>query len=246
MTYDKRVDGRKFDEVRPMEAEVGVIARATGSARFKIGKTEALAAVFGPRDMFPKFKKNPQVGILRVNYDMMPFSGAGDRVRPGPSRRSKEISMVAEKALSAVVNLKDFPNSVVDVFIEMPNTDAGTRCAGICAASMALADAGIPMTDLVCAMSVGRCEDKLIVDLQYEEDSHEDGVDVPIAMSHNSKQISLLQLDGVISKEQLIKAIEMGLPGFDAIYEVQKAALKKKYAIPDQPEEKAKGGKKNE
>ena len=81
MTYEKRVDGRKFDETREIEAKVGVIKRADGSAMFRIGKTVALAAVYGPRSLHPKFMQNPQKGILRCHYNMLPFSGCGDRIR---------------------------------------------------------------------------------------------------------------------------------------------------------------------
>src|SRR3989344_6078801 len=90
MAYDKRFDGRKFDELRPIEAKVGVVKNATGSASFRIGKTWAYAAVYGPREMYPKFKQDPEKGILRCNYNMLAFSGSGDRVRPGTSRRSNE------------------------------------------------------------------------------------------------------------------------------------------------------------
>ena len=229
MTYDKRFDGRDFDEIRPMEAKAGVIKRAVGSGWFKIGKTEALAAVYGPRDLFPRFLKNPEKGILRVNYNMMPFSTGTDRVRPGPSRRSKEISAVAAKALRPVVDLSDCPNSVVDIFIELPQADAGTRCAGICAAAIALADAGIPMKDMVAAIAVGRIMDKIVVDLNYDEDSHEDGVDIPLAMLCNSKEISLLQMDGDISIEMFQEAVQKAQGAIDKIFEVQKAALKGRF-----------------
>src|SRR3989344_2153053 len=125
MSYDKRHDGRQPAQIRPIEAKVGVIKNADGSAYFKIGNTWAYAAVYGPRNLFPKFLQDPSRGILRCNYNMMPFSGSGERVRPGQSRRSREISMVTEKALLPVVDLNDFPNAVVDVFIELPQTDAG-------------------------------------------------------------------------------------------------------------------------
>lgn len=231
MAYDKRNSGRDFDEPRPMEAKAGVIKRADGSGWFKIGGSEAYAAVYGPRDLFPRFMKNPESGILRCHYSMMPFSSAGDRVRPGPSRRSKEISMVTSNALMPVVDLKDFPNSVVDIFIELPQTDAGTRCAGICAAAIALADAGIPMKDMVCAISAGMVEGQLLVDLDYFEDSHEIGVDIPFAMLHNTKEISLLQMDGEISAEDLKKATEMIKPAMEKIFEVQKNALKDRFVV---------------
>ena len=230
MTYKERLDKRKFDETRKIEAKVGVIPNADGSSYFKIGNTWAYAAVYGPRNLHPKFKQDPSKGILRCNYNMMPFSSSGERVRPGGSRRSKEISLVTEKALLPVLDLKEYPNSVVDVFIELPQTEAGSRCAGICAASMALADAGLAMKDLVCAVSVGRVDDKLLVDLDYLEESY-DGIvaDIPVAVMPNHNKITLLQMDGLISKDDLKKVLEMGKKACRDIYEIQKKALKDKY-----------------
>src|SRR3989338_4179213 len=231
MSYKQRIDGRGFDETRPIEAKVGIIKRADGSAMFKIGNTWAYAAVYGPRNLHPKFLQDPTKGILRCGYNMMPFSSSGERVRPGGSRRSKEISLVTEKALLPVLDLEEYPNSVVDVFIELPQTEAGSRCAGICAASMALADAGLEMKDLVCAESLGKVSDKLLVDLYYSEESYPDGpvADIPIAMMPNSGKITLLQMDGEVSKNELMKLLEMSKKVCAKIYDIQKKALKEKY-----------------
>ena len=233
MSYTKRNDGRKFDETRPIEAKAGVIKRADGSAYFKIGKTAAYAAVYGPREIHPKFLQNPKNGKLRCFYNMMPFSSMGDRVRPGANRRAKEIAMVTEKALLPVVDLTEFPNSVVDVFIELPQTDAGTRCAGICAASMALADAGIPMRGMVAAVSMGRVDDKLVVDLDYSEESYEKGTvaDIPIAIVSGTGEVSLLQMDGELSRNELKQAIETVKKASSKIDKIQRDALKKKYEV---------------
>lgn len=225
----KRLDGRKVDELREMEAQVGVIKRADGSAMFRIGKTKAIAAVYGPRALHPTFMRNPETGILRCNYNMMSFS-TGERVRPGPSRRSKEISLVTENALMPVLDLKEYPNAVVDVFIELIQADAGTRCAGITAAAMALADAGFIMKDLVSAISVGKVGKQIVVDLDKEEEDFEGGAtDIPIAMTPRNGEITLLQMDGEISKDELMKAIEMGKEACLKIYELQKNALREKY-----------------
>jgi len=231
--YEKRFDGRKFDETRPIEAKAGIIPNADGSGYFKIGNTTAYAAVYGPKELHPKFMQNPKTGILRCNYNMMPFSGAGDRVRPGQNRRSKEISLVTEKALAPVVDLSDFPNAVVDVFIELIETDAGSRCAGICAAAIALADAGIPMKDMVAAVSVGKVGDKLVVDLDGQEEHFENNAstDIPMAMVQRTKEISLLQMDGYISREELKKAIETGQKALPKIFEAQRKALKKQFDL---------------
>ncbi len=231
MAYKKRFDGRNWGELREIEAKAGVIPNADGSAYFRIGKTIAYAAVYGPRELHPKFLQDPKKGVLRCYYDMMPFSGIGDRVRPGGSRRSKEISMVMEKALLPVVELSEYPNAVVDVFVELPQTDAGSRCAAICAAAIALADAGITMKDMVSAVAVGKVDDKIVADLNYEEEAYEDGpvADIPVAVMYNTKEITLLQMDGEISKEELLKALELAKEATSKIAEMQIKALKEKY-----------------
>ncbi len=232
MSYDKRFDGRDFKDCRPIEAKAGVIKNATGSAMFKIGKTVAYAAVYGPREMFPRFMKDPTKGVLRCSYQMMPFSGMGERIRPGQNRRAKEISMVTEKALREVVDLSNFPNAVVDVFIEIPEADAGTRCAGISAAAIALADAGIPMKEMVSAVAVGRVSDKLAVDLDYNEEAHEEGAaDIPVAITSRTKKFTLLQMDGDLTQDELREVLKMAQDSCEQITTIQKDAIKARYEV---------------
>lgn len=228
MTY-KRSDGRKNDELRsPIVAKVGVIPNADGSAQFQIGKTIAIAAVYGPKKMHPQHAQNPEKGTLRCTYNMNSFS-VEDRIRPGPSRRSTEISKITEWALEPVVMLEKYPNQVVDVHINIIQADAGTRCAGINAAAMALTHAGIPMKDLVSSISVGKMDKTLVLDLdKYEDSEFEDGegsTDIPVSITH-AGEITHLQLDGKIDSKQLKEVIDMAKKACDEIYEVQKKALK--------------------
>ena len=233
MTYEKRFDGRGFTDLRKIEAKSGVIKNADGSGFFRIGNTVAYAAVYGPRNLHPKFLQDPSKGILRCHYNMMPFAGMGERVRPGPNRRAKEISLVTEKAITPVLMLDEFPNSVVDVFIDLIETDAGSRAAGICAASIALADAGIPMKDLVAAVAVGKVDDKIVIDLNYQEEAYEGGdvADIPMAYIESMDAVSLLQMDGIIKKDELMNALNQGKEACKNIIKIQKKALKEKYAI---------------
>ena len=229
MTACKRNDGRKADEIREMSAKVGVVPSAKGSAMFKIGNTVAIAAVHGPRELYPSFLQNPEKGVLRCNYNMMAFSGSGNRVRPGPSRRSKEISLITQKALLPVLDLNAFPGSVVDVFVELVQTDAGTRCAGICAAAMALADAGIPMKEMVSALSVGILDGTVLMDINGYEDCEAGATDIPVAIANRTGDITLLQADGLFSAAELKKAVEMAKKGCAKIHELQTKALLEKY-----------------
>jgi exosome complex component RRP41 len=225
--YTKRSDGRKFNETRPLRAKVGIVPSADGSAMFETGTTRAIAVVRGPRTLHPQHMQDPRTGILRVSYGMMPFS-VWDRVRPGPSRRSEEISKVIEWALSSVIDLSEFPNTVVDVFIQIPQADAGTRVAGINAAAMALAHAGIPMKEMISAVAVGKADKTLIVDVSKEEEDFHDGegaTDIPVAFTSRKKHISLLQLDGKISPTELKEALSMAKDSCEKILEVQMKAL---------------------
>ena len=230
MANYKRTDGRKNDEMRsPIIAKVGIVPNANGSAMFQIGKTIAIAAVYGPKKMHPQHSQNPEKGTLRCTYNMLSFS-VTDRIRPGPSRRSTEISKITEWALDPVVMLDNYPNMVVDVHINITQADAGTRCAGINAAAMALAHAGIPMKDMVSSVSVGKIDKDLVLDLdKYEDSEFDDGegsTDIPMSFTKNG-EITHLQLDGKITIKQLKEAIKMAKKACEEIYEVQKEALKK-------------------
>jgi len=228
MTYTKRPDGRKMDESRPIECKVGVVPSANGSAMFSQGDTIAIASVHGPKILHPKNQQDPKKGKVRVHYGMLPFS-VNDRIRPGFSRRSQEINKVTEWALSSVVMLDDLPGTVVDVHINIIQADAGTRCAGINAAAMALAHAGIPMKEMVSAIAVGKIDDKIVVDIDKKEEDWEDGegaTDIPLTFTSNSEKITLLQLDGKIRGKELITALEAGKKSAKEILELQKKALK--------------------
>ncbi len=228
MTYAKRFDGRKFDEMREMKAALGVIPRADGSAMFSFGDTIAIAAVYGPKPLHPQHLQNPQKGIVRCFYDMLSFS-VTERKKPGSSRRSQEISKVTEWALSKVLLLDEFPNTVVDIHISVLQANASTRVAGINAASLALAQAGVPMRELVAAVSIGKMDTTIVTDVIKEEEDYEEGegaTDIPMAFLSNSGKISLLQLDGKCSPEKLKEAIEAGEKACRQIAELQKKTLK--------------------
>ena len=196
----KRPDGRKLDEMRDMEARAGIIDRADGSGYFRLGKTIAVAAVYGPREMHPKHLMDPLKAYVKCRYNMAPFS-TEERIRPGPSRRSKEISKVIKEALSSVIIKEEFPKTGIEIYIEILQANASTRCVGLNAASIALADAGIPMKDLMSSCAAGKVEGKVLLDVAGIEDC-EGEVDLPIAYVPRKDRIYLLQMDGMIKKDE--------------------------------------------
>jgi len=224
----KRLDGRKPDDLRKIEMEVGVIPNADGSSKVSFGKTTAIAAVYGPRSLFPRHLQESESGIIQFKYDMATFS-VDDRKRPGPSRRETEISKVARLAIEPVLFLKNYPKTTVDVFVEILQADGSTRVTAINAASLALADAGVPMRDLVVGLSGGKVDDTLILDLCGKEDNYSDA-DVPMAFLPNKNEITLLQMDGRLTPEETKQIIRNILHAGKEIYKKQVETLKRKYS----------------
>ena len=222
-----RCDGRKIDEPRNIMIKAGVLKNANGSAYIEFGENKILAGVFGPRDVHPKHLANTDRGILRCRYHMEPFS-VSERKNPEPCRRKIEISKVIKEALEPAVMLENFPRTVVDVYIEVLQADGGSRCAALDAAAVALADAGIPMRDMVSACAAGKVADTIVLDINNEEDQ-EGQADMPVAYMPNLEKVTLLQLDGVLTPAEYKKCIETAINGCKIVYEIQKKALKDKF-----------------
>ncbi len=223
----KRLDGRKADELRPMSMELGVLNRADGSCYLEWGRNKVMAAVYGPRECLPKHTQNPLKARVTYRYTMVPFS-TEDRCRPGPNRRSTEISKVSRDAFEKVIFTEYFPKTSIDIYVDVLQADAGSRCAAMTAASLALADAGIPMKAILASCAAGKVNDQVIVDLDKAEDNFGQA-DVPITIIPRTKEIVFLQMDGDLTKEEFKTAIELSIKGCEQIYEKQKEALKNAY-----------------
>jgi len=225
-----RIDGRRPDELRKIKIEAGVLSRANGSAYVEWGGNKVMAAVYGPRECHPRHMQNPTRALVQCHYNMASFS-VDDRKRPGPDRRSQEISKITSEALTHVVFTEYFPKTSIDVYIEVLQANAGTRCAGLTAASVALADAGIPMRDLVASCAAGKIEDTVVLDLGKEEDNFGQA-DIPVGYIPRTNEIVLLQMDGDLTADQFKTGLSMAIEACKKIYDIQRDALKRKYSLP--------------
>ncbi|MCW3979910.1 MAG: exosome complex exonuclease Rrp41 [Candidatus Bathyarchaeota archaeon] len=231
-----RVDGRKLTELRQTKIEVGVLGNADGSAYIEQGKNKILAGVYGPRETHPKHRALPDRALLRCRYHMAPFS-VDERKSPAPSRRDVELSKVMRQALEPSVFLEYYPRTSIDLFIEVLQAHGGTRCAGITVASLALADAGIPLRDLTVACAAGKVEGKIVLDLNDVEDKKGEA-DVPLAYMPNKNAVTLLQMDGQLDLQEFEQTVNLALEGCKQLYELQKQAIKAKYvAVKEEVEE---------
>lgn len=224
----ERIDGRRPDELRPIKIETGVLKRADGSCYIEWGRNKVYAAVYGPKEVLPRHLEKNDRAILRCRYNMAPFS-VEERKRPGPDRRAVEIGKVMQGALEPAILMHYYPKSMIEISVEVVEANAGTRCAGITAASVALADAGIPMRDLVPSCASGKYNGEVVLDLAKEEDN-EGEADLPVAIIPRLNQITLLQMDGKLTEEELESAIKLAMKGCEEIYKLQIDALKRRYA----------------
>jgi exosome complex component RRP41 len=224
-----RLDGRRADEIRPMKIEIGVLSRADGSCYLEWGGNKVLVGVFGPREAHPRRMQRADTAVIRYKYNMASFS-VEDRVRPGPSRRSIEISKVSREAFEPVIMAELFPKTAIDIFVEVLQADAGTRTAAINASSIALADAGIPMKGLITSCAFGKVDGQIVIDLNKEEDNSGEA-DFPVAMTQDG-EITLLQMDGHLTSEEIKKGLELVRKGCKEILKIQQAVLRKKFETP--------------
>ena len=222
-----RIDGRTINELRPIKLQIGVLDKADGSSYLEWGRNKIMVAVYGPREVHPRHLALPDRSRIRCRYHMAPFSTM-ERKSPAPSRREKELSKVTREAIEPVIFTELFPRTAIDVFIEILQSDGGTRCAGITAASLALADAGIPLRGLVAACAAGKVDGQIILDLNDVEDQKGEA-DVPIAITPRTGEITLLQMDGSLTRTEFESALKLSIDGCTQVHALQRAALKSFY-----------------
>ena len=222
-----RKDGRTFNSLRNMKMKIGVLNNADGSAYVECGNNKILVGVYGPRELYSKKHSKPDGAVLRCKYNMAPFS-VKERKRPGPDRRSTEISKLISEAITPCIFLEKYPRSSIDISIEVLEAEGGTRCLGIVGASLALADAEIPMRDLISACAVGKVDNHIVVDLSEEEDQKGEA-DMPVAIMPRTGEITFLQMDGNLSVPEFEDALKLAYDACYFINQLQQETLLSKY-----------------
>lgn len=226
--HGKRADGRKPEALRNIRIEAGVIPAADGSAFIEWGGNKILCGVYGPRECIPKHDSSPYKSVVKCRYMMSPFASLEEHSKSGPSRRSTELSKVIREVFEELIISEKFPNTQIDIFIDVLQAEGGTRVASVAVAAVALANAGIPMKDIACAVAAGKAGGQVMLDLSKVEDNFGES-DMPVALSHRDKKILLFQMDGLLTKEEIEKMLDMVEVGCEAVYKNQTDALKRYY-----------------
>jgi len=197
-----RPDGRKPDELRPVEIATGYLKTAEGSALITIGNTQVLCAA-SVETSVPAFLRNSGQGWVTAEYSMLPRATstrtAREVAKGRPSGRTHEIQRLIGRSLRAVIDLKMLGERSIILDCDVLQADGGTRVASITGAWVALALAvkqmqkykmipKSPLIGAVAAISVGMLNGDAILDLCYEEDSRAD-VDANVVMTEDGRFI---------------------------------------------------------
>ena len=233
LSNGKRVDGRSLTDLRHIKIVARVLNDAEGSAYIEWGKNKILAGVYGPSECIPRHDQSLYRAVVKCRYNMAPFSGMEEHGRSGPNRRSKELSKVIKEAFENVIISENFPKTQIEVFVEVLQSDGGTRCAAVTAAAVALADAGIPMKDMINAVAVCKIDGEIAVDPGKEEDNFGES-DMPIAFYQRTGDVLLYKMDGLLTSEELERGFALARKASDKIRKLQVDAIKKVY---DEPRE---------
>jgi len=227
---NQRPDGRNVDEIRPLNCEVAVLPRTHGSGVFHRGLTKVLSILTlgGPGDQ-QLLDGMEIIGKKRFmhHYNFPPFSTGETGFMRGPKRREIGHGHLAEKALLPLIpDPKDFPYTI-RIVSEALSSNGSTSMASVCAATLALMDAGVPIKSPAAGISMGLAKDekngkyKVLTDIQGPED-HFGDMDFKVAGTKNG--ITAIQMDikinGIsrdIMKEALEKAKDARLKILDII-----------------------------
>ncbi|KAH9298954.1 hypothetical protein KI387_030636, partial [Taxus chinensis] len=188
-----RADGRQLLECRLAFLKTGAVNAAAGSAYAEFGSTRVMVSVFGPRES-KKAQIYSDTGRLNCSVSFTTFA-TPIRGRLSQGTEHKEYSAMLHKALEGAVMLNTFPKTTVDVFALVLESGGGDLPVVITCASLALADAGIMMFDLVTAVSVSSIGRDLIIDPTSEEENRQDG-GLMVACTPSRNEITQLIING--------------------------------------------------
>ncbi|MBU0706986.1 polyribonucleotide nucleotidyltransferase [Patescibacteria group bacterium] len=231
----KRVDGRAIDELRPLESEVSVLPRTHGTGLFNRGETQVLSIVTlgspGDEQLLDTMEESGKKRYMH-HYNFPAFSVGETAPLRGPSRRDIGHGALAEKALVPVLpNQEDFPYTI-RVVSEVLSSNGSSSMASTCGSTLALMDAGVPISKPVAGISIGMMSDsksgeyKILTDIQGLED-HVGDMDFKVAGTKDG--ITAIQLDvknDGLTNEQCAETLERAKIAREQILDVITTAIK--------------------
>jgi ribonuclease PH len=235
-----RLDGRAPDELRPVRLTRGFLKHAEGSVLIEMGDTKVICSAT-LEEKVPPFLKNQGSGWVTAEYAMVPRS-TPERIPRESTRgrlggRTHEIQRLIGRSLRAIMDLKKMGERTIWIDCDVIQADGGTRTAAITGAYVALMDAcrlgqknglfqELPIKDFLAAVSIGRVEGKLLLDLNYYEDSRAE-VDMNVVMTGDGR---FVEVQGTAERSPFTKAemtrfLQLAKMGIDKLVLMEKKLL---------------------
>ena len=217
-----RLDGRRFDEIRPIWTETGILPRVHGSVVFTRGETQALVScTLGTADDQQKIEHvtGEQYRRFMLHYNFPPFSVGETGPQRGPGRREIGHGALAERALAPVVPAEEKFAYTIRLVSDILESNGSSSMASVCGGSMAMMDAGVPMTAAVAGIAMGLIMDEktgkyaVLSDIAGAEDHYGD---MDFKVAGTAQGITALQMDikvTGITSEIMAKALEQARAG---------------------------------
>ncbi|MGB9679121.1 MAG: ribonuclease PH [Thermoanaerobacteraceae bacterium] len=235
-----RIDGREFDQLRPIKIIRDFNKYAEGSVLIEVGNTKVICTA-SIEDKVPPFQKGTGKGWITSEYSMIPRATETrtqrEATRGKQSGRTMEIQRLIGRALRAAVDLDAIGERTIWIDCDVIQADGGTRTASITGAFVALVDAihklmqkkvitKMPIKNFVAAVSVGIVDNQRLLDLCFAEDSNA-LVDMNVVMTDKGEYVEIQGTGegGPFSKSELDGLIELAEYGLEQIIDVQKQAL---------------------
>ncbi|OGQ06099.1 MAG: ribonuclease PH [Deltaproteobacteria bacterium RBG_19FT_COMBO_46_12] len=237
----KRSDGRGLKSLRSVKITRNYLKHAEGSVLIKIGDTKVICSA-SVEERVPPFLRNTGKGWVTAEYSMLPRSThtRTSREKGGGNGRAFEIQRLIGRSLRSVTDLSAFGERTLWIDCDVIQADGGTRTASITGAYVALVDAfrkmmkndlieEIPVKDSVAAISVGKVEGEVLLDLNYEEDSKAE-VDMNVVMTGAGKFVEIQGAaeGGVFTKKEMDELVKIAQRGIRVLTRIQKKSLEGK------------------
>ena len=230
-----RADGRRADQLRPLEIEVDYLEQPAGSALISAGKTRVLCTA-SITEGVPRWLMGKGKGWMTAEYGLLPASTGERTAREASSGRQKgrtvEIQRLIGRSLRAVTDLDALGERTLWIDCDVLQADGGTRCAAISGAYVASRRAldrfglGKALTDSVAGVSLGIVDGEALLDLDYSEDSRAE-VDLNVVMSGDGRLIEVqATAEGErYTREQLDELLDLAAAGIEQIGDAQQQAV---------------------
>ena len=216
----RRIDGRKFDEIRPITCEPGILPRPHGSALFTRGETQVLGVMTlgsGPDEQRVETLSGEEFRPFMLHYNFPPFSVGEVKRLGGPSRRDIGHGGLSTRALEKVLPAKEDFDYTIRIVSEVLESNGSSSMGTVCAGTLAMMDGGVPITAPVSGIAMGLVKegDQVVVlsDILGDED-HTGDMDFKITGTRDG--ITAVQMDIKIhelSREIMEKALDQAKAG---------------------------------